>query len=97
MISPQITPKNWTYSYYANQDLKALVTLGAHLQGEEIIEEFFATVINEDGHDVFQESFTDIDKACHYLNKRFQKIWKFTDGTRPSNGKEGGCSTCVAH
>lgn len=97
MQSHYIGPSNWTYTHYSNQDLKALVTVGAYLQDNEVKEEFFATIIDEDGRDIFQKSFVDLDEACHYLNKRFQKIWKFTDATRPSNGKEGGCATCVAH
>lgn len=91
-----ITQDNWTFTHFTNQKLKALVTYGASFEGSEVSEEFFATVIDDEGHDVFQQSFNNLNDACDYLNRRYQKIWKLVDATLKSSGTSG-CDTCVAH
>lgn len=92
-----ITTENWTYSHYANNNLKAIISFGASPTDSGICEEYFATVIDEEGKDIFQKQFQELKNACDYINGRYQEIWDFVDATNLTSSKEGGCATCVAH
>lgn len=84
---------NWNYSYYKNDNLKALVSFGAgpDFDGEHF--DYFVTVIKDDEKEVTQSQFSTIDAACHHINKKFAASWDFVDQTAQS---DSGCSSCVA-
>lgn len=88
-----INTKNWTYSRYHKGDFKALVTFGADPESlKEDCMEYYATVLENDIHETFQERFNSLSEACMFLNANYGD-WTFEDQTAP----KGGCSTCAAH
>ena len=92
-----INSDNWTFCHYATNNLKAVITLGG---SPELIADdqfdFYITVLNADNIEQFQKKFKNLKSACLEINNKYGKIWDFKDAT-VKEGKEGGCSTCVAH
>lgn len=96
MITTLINSDNWTFCHYASANLKAIISFGASPESTSDELEYYVTVIDEEGKDVFQKDFNSLDSACSYINNRYQKIWKFVDAT-VKTVDASGCSTCVAH
>lgn len=84
---------NWNTTYYENGNLKAMISLGIGLSGEES-PEFYVSLVDNEHNDIFQESFETLDAACSYINKKYQDTWELKSLIKTSTG---GCSTCVAH
>lgn len=56
---------------------------------------YYVTVLDDDNNEVFQTEFDSIEKACEYINSRYNTLWSLDNALKPK--KEGGCSTCIAH
>ena len=88
-----INTKNWTYSRYSKGEFMALVTFGADPESlKEDCMEYYATVLENEIHESFQQKFDSLNEACMFLNANYGD-WAFEDQTAP----KGGCSTCAAH
>lgn len=88
-----VNAKNWTYSRYHKGDFMALITFGA--DPESVSDdrlEYYVTVLENEIHEAFQETFKSLNEACMFLNANYGD-WAFEDQTAPKSG----CSTCAAH
>ena len=84
---------NWSFCRYQKGDFLALISFGA--DPESLAEDkltYYVTVLENEIHEVFQESFTTLSDACLYLNSNYSD-WGFQDQSVPKTG----CSTCAAH
>lgn len=88
-----VTTKNWTFSRYHKGDFMALITFGADPESVEADRlEYYATVLQNEIHETFQEKFNSLADACLFLNANYGD-WAFEDQTAAKTG----CSTCAAH
>lgn len=88
-----VNSENWTYCRFENGNFMAFITFGA--DPDTIKEDklsYYATVLENEEKEVFQESFTSLIEACLYLNEHYGD-WKFAD----QSVTKSGCSTCAAH
>lgn len=96
MFGNRITTQNWNHTHYNSNNLKAIVSIGASPEIPEKDFIYFVTVIDENNNELLQEEFMTDEKACSYINTKYQNIWDFIDLTADKTS-ESGCSTCVAH
>jgi hypothetical protein len=96
-LSLTINHENWTYTQYTFDNLRAIISLGAELEGEDTSFCYFVTVLDDEEQEVFQQQFTSLDLACDYINKRYRGQWTYVDSNNPPTEKSGSCATCVAH
>ncbi len=96
MSKTSINSSSWTYCQYVQGDLRALITIGASADILDDSFTYFSTVLDDENSEVFQKEFSSLDKACLYINERYQDEWDFVDSSKPTIDA-GGCSTCIAH
>ncbi len=88
-----VNMKNWTYSRYNKGEFMALITFGANPESiEEDRLEYYVTVLQNEIHETFQQTFNSLSDACMFLNANYGD-WAFEDQTAAKTG----CSTCAAH
>ena len=84
---------NWTHTRYTQGNFMALITFGSSPEAVNNDEyEYYVTVLEDEIHESFQETFPSLAQACFYLNNKY-KDWSFEDQAAPKSG----CSTCAAH
>ena len=96
MTNSIITTLNWSHVGFQHNNMRAFVTFGA--SPESVTNgsfNYYATVIQDENQEIFSQEFDSLSSACRYINDKYSD-WEFVDLTN-KNGKEGSCSTCVAH
>ncbi len=91
----QFTINNWNYAQYTNGNLKAIIGFGA---SPDILDDtftYYATVLDNENNEQFQQEFTSLEEACNFLNTKYQDMWDFLDLSKPQ--ETGGCGSCSAH
>lgn len=88
--------ENWNTARYINEDLEqsVLVSMGASPHSPEVLE-YCVTIMKGEFQTLSQTTFFQLDQALDYVNKKFFKVWSFSDLAVPK--KSGSCSTCQAH
>lgn len=93
------TLNNWNYSRYSQNNLKVIINLTAtpvETNNNPDCEFLYSvTLLDENSNEVHQEDFSELNKACEYVNAKYLDIWDFEEVKEET--KSGGCGSCVAH
>ena len=85
---------NWQHVCFVNDELKVIISYGAEIIDEELVELFYPTLVNEEGHSLFQQNYRRLEEAVSFTNKNYGH-WEFGDLEAVPEGD--GCSSCQAH
>lgn len=77
----QITTENWAFSHYFNKPHRIFISYGAEPapnNDQDIIDLYYATIVDKDDREAYQQTFTDLSEAIAYINENYNH-WEFIE------------------